>query len=604
MKKIILLMFLIGLLGYFGYREYQGEEQLNKSIASDIKVLLVYSKDKKNDVLKAYESVLEEEGVPFELVSNETLLTLAAEKISMNIPAIIFPEFVNRSLINSTDYWISRYIRSGGNMLLVYDVATKEKDGIYKQGPTYLDRMIGLDLSAYQREREKAYQNGNIYFKDSESFHYFEIPAGKVDKDFAITGYKYGKLRYPIASIKVIDDKGQKIFATDGNSTPVIVEKSLEKGSLLYINTPLGYLKGRSDDLILRSVLKTFLFRMVHVPHIVSAPNAKGVLVINWHVDSAVEHTSLPWNIKRNNFRKDFNQSFHITAGPDLDHPGDGEGFDAAGKGRDLVKVMMEYGTIGSHGGWAHNWFAKNIEDGKFGKKEMREYIRKNNEVLANIVGHKPTEYSAPVGVFPPVDSIGIMDELGFKSYYYTGDGGSAPNRTFFNGKMLSDKIITFPVMTFGVDASISEFHDTNMSHESVKNYYHDFIEYLIDNRTVRLFYSHPYDIRDFEYANEVTYLLDYTSKSVKNKQLQTRTLANISAFILRLVNVKKVFTVDSTGVHLKIDSNTSLNEMVVAVPLKIGGKEIEVNGYEKDENYCYIPLKNEKKENIDIPYR
>jgi len=40
---------------------------------------------------------------------------------------------------------------------------------------------------------------------------------------------------------------------------------------------------------------------------------------------------------------------------------------------------MNKYGIIGSHGGWAHNWFAKNLEEGKFTQKEILHYEKYKN---------------------------------------------------------------------------------------------------------------------------------------------------------------------------------------------------------------------------------
>lgn len=595
MKQVSFIVLLLGIMGFFGYEIYDNQNSFEEHIKNEIKVLLIYNKNEKSDILKAYTSVLEEEGVPFELMSNEKLIKLSPDTIHVNVPAIIFPDSVNKYIENSTDYWIEKYVKSGGKVALVYDVNTREKDGKYKLSSTYLDRVLGLDFSVYQREKEQSYKYGNINFKDLQSAHYFEIPTGKIDENFTMIGYQYGKLLYPLAMVKVLSTEGQKIYAADENKRPVIVQKDLGEGSLLYVNTPLGALKGRSDDLMLRSVLKTFLFKIAHVPHLVSSPNATGTLVINWHIDSSVEYISIPWNIENNYFRKDLNQTFHITAGPDLDNFQDGLGFDAAGIGSSLIKKLMEYGSIGSHGGWSHNWFAKNIEEKKLTRKEMKNYIKKNNEVLESIIGYKPIEYSAPVGVFPPLTSIEIMKELGFKSYYYVGDSGSAPNRTFYNGTMLDENIIAFPVMTFGINASLVEVQNSHWSEEKMKKYYQEFVDYLILNRTVRLFYSHPHDVPDYDYKNAVKYFLDYTSTLVEEGKLQTRTMTNISDFIVRLVNTNKIFILDAKGVHVKVTNNASLDEMVIAIPKNIGKNKIHSDDYLEDENYYYIPLPDNK---------
>ena len=50
--------------------------------------------------------------------------------------------------------------------------------------------------------------------------------------------------------------------------------------------------------------------------------------------------------------------------------PKDGKGFDASGKGLPVLKKLMKYGTLGSHGGWAHNWFSRSLKEGLITKEE------------------------------------------------------------------------------------------------------------------------------------------------------------------------------------------------------------------------------------------
>lgn len=599
MKQVSFILLLLGLLGYFGYEMYYGQNNLEEGIHNEIKVLLIYNKNENSDILKAYESVLEEEGVPFELISNEKLIKLSPDTIYMNVPAIIFPESVNQHIANSTDYWIEKYVKSGGKVALIYDVDTRSKDGKYKLSSTYLDRVLGLNFTVYQQKKDQSYKSGNIYFRDQQTARYFEMPTGKIDENCSIVGYQYGKLFYPISPVKVISNEGQKIYATDGKKRPVIVKKDVGEGSLLYVGTPLGYLKGKSDDLILRSILKTFLFKIAYVPHLVSSPNAKGTLVINWHVDSSIEHLTLPWMLEHNYFRDDLVQSIHITAGPDCDDFGDGLGFDAKGKGYLLVKQIMKYGKIGSHGGWAHNWYAKNIEENNFTIDDMKQYIQMNNAALESIVGYKMTEYSAPVGTFPPDPSVKIMEELGVKGYYYVGDSGSAPNRTFFEQKMLSSNVVAFPVMTFGKNASFYEMNASKWSEEKVEKAYKELVDYVVINRSIRLYYGHPYDIHDYAYKTAEKNFLDYISSMQKEGKLQTRTMTDMAEFVLRVANAEKKFILEKDKLHMEIKNRNGLKDLAIAVPKEIFGNKIRNQGFKEDTYYYYVSLKGDTNQTV-----
>lgn len=566
----------------------------------EVKVLLAYGNEREKDqILNTYQSVLDEEGVSYKAINVNELFLRSPSQTAIQNPAVIFSDGIVTYMPDDAGKWIESYVKAEGNVAIIYDAGTKNEQNRYRINSNYLDGVLGLDMMAYSRMGKKAYSLGNIIFKQKNAADFFEIPPGKIDENGTLCGYQYGPLSYPVSQVKIIDTIGIKVFATDQYGTPLITLKQIGKGNILYVNTPLGYLKGRSDDLLLRSVLKTFLFRIAYIPHLVSSPNAKGTVVINWHIDSSVELNALPWAFQNNYFRKDLVQSFHITAGPDLDVVGDKLGFDATGKGRSLVEKIMSYGKIGSHGGWRHNWFAKNIQEGLFGKDEMKHYIKMNNDTLESIVGYKMTEYSSPVGVFPPKTSVEIMEELGIKAFYYLGDAGSAPNRTFFDGHMLSGDVIAFPVMTFGRNVSFYEMTKSQWSEEKVEETYKDLVDYIVKNRTIRLVYGHPHDIYDYGYKTAEKHFLDYISNSQKDGKLQTRTMTDIAEFLLKVVKTEKKFLLEKDTLHIEIKNGNGLKDLVVAVPKKMSGRKFKAEGFKEDAYYYYIPLEEDASQTV-----
>jgi hypothetical protein len=360
------------------------------------------------------------------------------------------------------------------------------------------------------------------------------------------------------------------------------------------VNIPLAYLKGHSDDLLLRSVVKTFLFKIIKIPHIVSSPDARGGLVINFHIDSNAEHSALPWFMDHGYITSTLKYSVHITAGPDCYNPGDQMGFWADSvKGTEIIRRVMRYGIIGSHGGWAHNWFSDNIQNGTLGDKEMEKYIKMNNEALEKVTGYKIKEYSAPNGVFPQPASVRVLASLDIKSYYYPGDSGSSPNRTFYGGKKLSDDIIAFPVMTFGKKASLQEFIEAKVSGREMEGILTDLVDYTIRNRTVRLYYTHPYDIYrgpDSYKKAFRTFIDDCTDKQAQGK-LQVETMSYFRDFLMRLIAVKKSFIWENGSIRIDLSSTKSLKNMVVAIPRNYLGKEAKIEKtVEEDSEYYYVP--------------
>jgi hypothetical protein len=317
----------------------------------------------------------------------------------------------------------------------------------------------------------------------------------------------------------------------------------------------------------------------------------RGGIVINWHVDSAVEHKTLPIMIKTGLIRKDIKASFDITAGYFLDNPGDGLGFDGCGKGKPLVEIMKSYGVIGSHGGWAHNWFAKNIEDGLFKEKEIRENIVKNNRCLETITGYKITEYAAPVGVHPQPVTTRILEDLGIIAYYYTGDTGSGPNRTFYEGKMVSEKVIAFPVMPFGRMASLYEMAVLDKKKDSeVREWLFNMLSYSERNRTVRLFYSHPYNIENYPQAMKA--FMDKVEKMQQAGEITVRSMNDFARFFLRFLKTAYTFRTEGNGLKVTLSNPDGLAGITVAIPKARYNPPAERDySITEDEKYFYVTI-------------
>jgi hypothetical protein len=289
--------------------------------------------------------------------------------------------------------------------------------------------------------------------------------------------------------------------------------------------------------------------------------------------------------------------SFHITAGEFSGTPGHIDGFDACGKGRPLVEEMMRYGAIGSHGGWAHDWFARNIEEGRFGEKEITHYIEKNNACLESITGKKIVEYSAPVGVHPQPLMTKVIEGLGMIAYYSIGDTGSAPNRSFIDGKMISDKVIAFPVMPFGKTASLYEMDVVDhKSRAEVTRWFHEILEYISNHRTVRLIYSHPYNFR--HYPAEIRDFIETADQMQGKGALAVRTMGDHARFLLRFLKTSFQFRRETAGLTVVLANPEGLTGLTVTIPKKQyqrpDDKDLSV---EEDAAYYYATVLSDLRE-------
>ncbi len=599
--KWVFYIVVCGLLASMAW-VYARHQDPNPVQKHKLSVLMVYhpSQIKKYPyVFPAYESVLEEEGVPFERVTPSSLLAHSASAAVDLHPVVIFPDGVAQKLPEDIIYWVREYVENGGHAMAVFDPGTKDLSGYYLK-EAVLDRLTGIAYSRYSELRDKAYDTAYLRFRDSEAAEFFEIPDGKLWSGLYMCGYAYQKLKYPVARVATWGTVSpSEIWATaeigDDEHFPALVLRRMKSGSILYVNLPLGQLKAYgSDDLMMRSILRAYLFKVAKMPHLMSVPNGIGGLVINWHIDDNSEWFNIPDFIRRNYFRPSMPASFHITAGDFVDYPGDGMGFDACGKGREQVKMAAAYGHIGSHGGWGHNWFAANVLKGKFHAAEMEKYITRNSRCLSESSGYPVIEYSAPDGVHPQPILTRVLEKLGVVAYYYTGDSGSAPNRTFFDGKRVSESTIAFPVMPMKNVASIHEMYQNGVSNELFTDWLVGTANYAAKNHTVRLVYSHLYDLYDFPmYYAGLEHFLDAAETLQKDNRLQVRPMHVFAQFLNRMLKTHYSFNVHPDGLELRAANEQGLDGITAAIPRESFEKpESSLATIREEGDYYYVTFK------------
>lgn len=605
MRRVFILTIVIVILLFLLYGITIVYKTIKISRAKYNGILLTYNPTLLKDysyILQAYESVLKEEGVPYNEINANHLVSLNVEDVAKSKPVIIFPDGLNQILPEEMGSWIKDYLRIGGNVAVIYDVGIKDRKGAYSDIAMFAD-ITGINYINYSRLHEDAYTVGYVKLRDERAKEFIEIPSGKIEKGFLIGGYAYGKLEYPVARNELRNDSVDvETYAyavtPKGEELPVVTIREWGKGKVLYVNLPLGYLKGYSDDLILRCIIRTFLFKVIKIPHLVNTYYGRGGLVINWHIDANPDWKSIPFMLREGYLRRDIQYSIHITAGDFRDELGDGLGFDACGKGKGFANSIKDYGTIGSHGGWAHNWFSKNIENGKFSRKKIYEYIKKNNDCLENVTGYKITEFSAPNGVHPQPLMTEVLEHLGFLTYYYTGDTGSPPNRTFIKGRMVSEKVIAFPIMPFGKTASLQEMKKAGRKEDEVKRWLIETVDYAVRNRTVRLIYSHPYDISN--YPTVLRTLLDYSEKLQRENRLEIKPMSYFARFLLRFLKTDYTFKLTDKGLIVSLKNLEGLDGITVAIPKDIYKNPVS-DGIiiHEDEDYYYLSMKGDLDEKV-----
>jgi hypothetical protein len=163
-----------------------------------------------------------------------------------------------------------------------------------------------------------------------------------------------------------------------------------------------------------------------------------------------------------------------------------------------------------------------------------------------------------------------ILESQNVVAYYNTGDSGSAPNRFFQNGEMLSDKIIGFPVMPYGEIASMGEMDAAGYSAEQIEEWLKETARYCAFHRTVRMIYSHPYDL--FEYENSEQYIepflnwLDMMEAMQDSGKLQVKPMTYFAEFLLHMLETEFSFNIDGKWLKVELQNDAGLKDITFSV--------------------------------------
>jgi hypothetical protein len=290
-------------------------------------------------------------------------------------------------------------------------------------------------------------------------------------------------------------------------------------------------------------------------------------VIVNIHIDSSIEYLGIPNMRKDRILRHGVPMEFDVTAGPDRDVPGDRLGFDACGRGKKYLEMLMPYGRIGSHGGWAHNKFAADIQAGRDSAAQVRALIDRNDRCLASVTGVPVRSFAAPVGVHPQPMMTNVLDSLGIVGYYYTGDTGAPVERPFFDGALVSSKSWAFPVMPLGNVASVGEMERDHISPAAVQTWMSATAEYAADQRGIYLLYSHSYDFLRRDYGVAVAHFVDRVEVLQRQGRLRTTNMVDAAAFMDRFVTTTSSFIRFAGGVHVHLENPRGLRSIAFAVP-------------------------------------
>jgi hypothetical protein len=482
----------------------------NRTVASADTILLLLpdSADEKDPQVKVWIDAAQEEGFHLQTVRDSTLLD---PMFQMRSAGLIVPDQVHREANDAVIGALHRYVEDGGRLMVVYDACTWDLHDRYAPHSSRLSDLAGVDYALYDHFGTNSISTGSIWGTTS-AMKQLSIPPGaytsarsrqeasplrKValrsgpaagEDRQVLVGYLYGELDY-----SSFQTSGAYQGKTLLESTTAVVagEHKHGRGDVLFANLPLGYLETRTDGMLLHSFLRYFALDMLHLPYLANVPDGIGGVVMNWHIDAASALKPMA-TLRKAGILENGPFSADITAGPDVDEFHDGKGLNLQQnqEARFWVQFLLQHGDeVGSHGGWIHNYFGKNLSDAN--EDTFEKYLVLNKKTVEGAAGHSVSEYSAPLGN-QPAWVTGWLEKNGVVAYYFTGDSGMGPTRVYRDQGREGEKIWAFPILHFGLQASFEEMDMESISQQDVRNWLMNVADFTSQLHLIRLVYSHP----------------------------------------------------------------------------------------------------------------
>lgn len=514
--------------------------------ADTIFLLLPDSTDEKDVPVQVWVDAASEEGLHLEIVRDSALLD---PMFQMRAAGLILPDQVHREANDALIGALHRYVQQGGKLMIVYDACTWDLRGRYATSSSRLSDLAGVDYALYDRFGTSSIASGPVW-GTTAVMRQLTIPPGsympvrpkrevsslqrigfrsspaRIEDRQALVGYLYGELEYP--SFQTAGTfQGKALLQSETGL--VAGENKHGTGDVLFVNLPLGYLVTRTDGMLLHSFLRYFARDMLHLPTLVSVPDGIGGLVMNWHIDAASALKPMAMLRKAGIFdHGPF--SADLTAGPDVDAFHDGKGLDLQNRAeaRAWVEFLEQRGDeVGSHGGWIHNYFGKNLSDSN--QESFQQYLVLNKKTIEGTSGRTVGEYSAPLGN-QPAWVTRWLEKNNVLAYYFTGDAGMGPTRVYRDQGRDGDKIWAFPILHFGTYASLEEMHMDAVPAQRVGGWLKNATDFTASLHMVRLIYSHP--IGATRYIDMLEDWLGHAEELARDRRFRWYTMTQIAKFL------------------------------------------------------------------------
>lgn len=591
MKKIlslsrIALTAAIFMAGFVAWGQWKGPPE-----PTPASIALLYPDDLSEDAhfIRMWQESADEEGIRLEPVKISDWVRSTARGLKWE--GVILPDTFHRSVADSTVTLLRRYVADGGRLMLVYDGGLLTAGGFYALEKSRFSDLAGVDFGMYAALGHGLAKRTLYALAQASVMKQLHIPPGRfasrtltfpasqgpsddAAQDYPALIFDYSKHPQSFATLVTRGQASQTLMNDDAGGT-LASRQRLGKGETLFVNFPLTYLKQRTDGIFLHSFLRYFAADMLHQPRLANTPDGKGGIVLNWHVDAKPALPSMRL-LKDAGIFNEGPYSFHFTAGPDVNQPGDGGGLNVPNdpEVRSLIKGFLAQGhAVGNHGGWIHNYFGNNINAGN--QAAFEKYLTLNNQTMTQLAGAPLREYSAPVGNQPPWVTR-WLEKNGFAGYYQTGNIGMGPTHAWLDTERMST-LWAFPVLTMGPVATAEDAFFQHIPAENYENWLHEVAKFVEREQVLRLVYFHPPGA--VLYLNAVNRFVNTVKACREAGRCQWVTMTQAADFLTRRERVKWRLDARPDGLRLVARDAHDLAHMAWWVPKARFAKPVVIEG-------------------------
>ena len=500
---------------------------------------------------------------------------------------LIMPDQVHINADDTLVAAIKSYVSGGGNLMLVYDAGTLTPTGFYPVPKSRFSDIVGVDYALYSQLLGNTIGLGNITALQS-TWRALRVPPGKSmlyptatvtpDPVQGVTSYFYGFLNYP--SFVTQGTYTGTAFISSPNYGLVMGLNQYGSGRVLFVNTPLGYLKGYgTDGLLLHGVLHYFAVNQLKMPYFSSLPRGNAGMVLNIHTDCGNSLADIQ-TLYNKGFWNDGPYSIDFTAGPDCIAWGDNQGLNVPGNPttQSWAKFFVSKGhEVGSHGGWIHDFYGLNVSEtnqntliSQSGNKyTFNDLLTINKSAIEAVTGKQTREYAAPEGNTPKW-SVAWLEQNGFVGYYWVGNTGMAPTRGYREGQLFAKKIWAHPITPYGKAATFEEFVANGITKTEATTWLTGLVDFVMKQRTSRMIYFHEPGLTGSDTG--VSYISSIGAMQAKADSYGTKfkwyTMTRLSDFMNTRDSANwNVSLLDDGSLQFAVTSTLSLNGMTWVLP-------------------------------------